>query len=134
MKYFKRLNPMFSYKLGFAISKYSGFMFYSIKFHSDCFEFYQKFSDYLVFVASFSYSVFCLFSIHQDSMFMIKSTILQIGLKVLIYSSVVTIVLTKFINMFWARKAFNPMKMILETEKKVKKFTFLSHLFNLISS
>ena len=133
MEYFKRLNPMFLYKLGIAIAKYSGFMFYSVKFQSASFEFYQTFSDFLVFVASFSYSVFCLFSIHQDSMVVIKSTILQIGLKVLIYSSVVSIVTTKFINMFWARKAFYPMKMILEIEEKVKKFTFLSHLFNLIN-
>jgi hypothetical protein len=108
-----------SYKAGFFGAKFSGFVFYSLKSSQNGVKFHRNFFDYFIFFVSLTFSLYNLVFGNQDLKIEVKSQIMDIGMMILFQLSLVSIVLTKGINMFGAPEAFNMMKILVEIDKKV---------------
>lgn len=98
-----------SYKFCVYMLKASGFVFFSIKsLENGSFKFYQVISDYIIFCVSFSFSLFmALDGVHQGLTVNIQSIALSVGTAFLWKVSMISIIITKLINIIGARRAFS---------------------------
>lgn len=102
------------------ISKVSGYVFFSIKNNSNGIYFVRTIFDYASFFASLTFSFYVLFYGENSLKVEIQSRLLMLGTGLLFSLSVVSVSITKIINMFWADKEFEAMKISLEIDTKVE--------------
>lgn len=132
MKFLNFLTSDTSYKVGVFSLKLCGFGFFTVKRSINGLKYHQSVFDVAVFLVSISFSLSLLMlERNRDLRLEVKSVILNAGTSILFKLSLLSIVVTKCINMFWSRKFFNVLKILARIDKKVwETFKRSLKLFN----
>lgn len=114
------VSSNFSYRIGFFTLKFFGFAFFTIKRSLNAIEFQKNLLDYVLFSVSIMFSLILpVIESKLNSKLEIKSTILNVATNVLFKISMISIIVTKLINMTSAKKAFEILKNYERIDKKV---------------
>lgn len=97
-----------NYNLSLLILKLSGFIFFTIKVSSNnILECHRLFFDYLAFFVSFSFSCYAYRTgSNINTTNRLKSTVLNLGTRILWNVSMLSIIITKFVNMIACQHGF----------------------------
>lgn len=120
MKLFNVNSPELSYKLSVAITKISGFAFYSMKKCNEKFKFFLSWRDYLILISSFSFSFYVFLNGAKTSFnFELKSTILNLGTIILWQVSMGGVIVTKVVNFVAGKRVMGVIPDFMWIDKKV---------------
>lgn len=124
MKLLKITSSDFVYKFNVYVAKLSGFAFFSLKSSgTNEIEFHQSWVDYVLFTLSLSFSCYAFLSGSSNKsrvQLNLQSTILNLGVVTLWLASMVSVIVTKLLNIFLGRRIFQMIVDFRWINQKVK--------------